>query len=154
MATSQVPVVYAEILDRLTAAVDGADREVIDGPRVEGDETRSTVYVGWSGDLGDDLAVEFEQDWRGLGAGKKSETIAVRCAVVCWSGDDDPAALGLLRAEAFAVFALVETALRPADKSFGLPSPTRFNLSAGQYRQEPGGQRVRIPFTVSIDTRI
>lgn len=157
MPNSRVPSAYAELLTRFTAAVeaaaDGADRQVIDGAQLDGDEAADRLYVGWSGDPGDRVAVEFTRAWRGIGAGRQTETFTIRCAVVSTSGDDDEDALADLRARAFDTLALAETAVRPADKSLGLPAPTVFLLDAGQLLQDTP-QRVRIPFTVQVTTRI
>lgn len=166
--TSRQPATITALIALLTAALPTpAVQEVVRGPQVEGDDLGQRVYVTWDGDRstlnnpGADVpGLDFAQEFRGLGAGRKTETFDIRCAAVCWSGDDDADALGVLVDQAYALFAAVETALRglvpgPAGVApLGLPLPAQVNMVAGQLLQAPGGQRVRIPFVVHVQTRI
>lgn len=136
---------------------------VVDGPLVGGDQTETRVYVGYDGDPdGDFNATEnWSQDWAGLGAQRKDESFDVVCAVWSFSGDLDVPAR---RQKALAVFSAVEDALRtPLNIGLGLPQPTVAWLSSAQLVQEPVravdsdqliGLRARIPFSISVRTRI
>lgn len=159
MSRSRVPVALTALTALFTAAV-GADQDVVLGQLPEGDDARQRVYVGWSGDEGDDLVAPFAQEYRGAGHRVKDETFAVRCAVVCWWGDDDAGAPAALVEQAFDVFGMVEDAVRaltpgaPGTTPLGLTLPTKVTISEGELRADPGWQRVRIPFTVRVETRI
>lgn len=159
MTSSRIPAALTALVAVLSAAT-SADVEVLRGRQLEtaGDEGRR-VYVGWSGEDTDRVAVEFTQRYAGLGAGRKAEEFSVRCCLVCWSGDDDPDALAALEAAAFGILADVEAAirgqLRNTDGSgpLGLPLPATVGLAAGRLVYD-SVQRVRIPCTVNITTRI
>lgn len=166
--TSRIPATVTGLIALFTAALPTpATQEVVRGPMPEGDDVGQRVYVTWDGDRaglatpGADVpAVDFGQEFRGLGAGRKTEQFDVRCAVVCWSGDDDPAALAVLVDQAYALHGVVELALRglvpgPAGVApLGLPLPAKVSLVSGQLLQAPGGGRVRIPSLVHVETRI
>lgn len=154
MSTSRVPAVIDALVGLLEPAV-VVPRLLFDGPVLEGDASTDdgdAVYVGWSGDLEDFTAAELEQEWAGLGALRRNETITIRGCCVRWSGDDDPAAIKLRRDAVATTFGLVETALRGA-VDLGLPNqPTIGHVAEGALIQEP--LRARIPWTVSLITRI
>lgn len=136
---------------------------IVDGPIVSGDDPETRIYVGYDGDNeGDYNATEdWSQDWAGLGAQRKTETFDVVCAVWSWSGDMDVATR---RARALAALDAAQTALRAAlNIGLGLPQPTVAQWSQGQLLQEPvidpvagtvDGLRCRIPFSISVSTRI
>lgn len=154
MAASRVPGLIDGLVSALTAALgstvgyQGRTRAVIDGPVVEQNDARDVVYVGFGGDLSDLTSVVWSEEWRGLGAGRKQQSIDVRCSVVVAGGNDR---IGELRAAAFATYTLVEAALR-ADVAVGLPSPSIGGVTGGTLIQE-AGLRVRLPFTVNMLTR-
>lgn len=129
---------------------------VVDGPFITGDDPETAVYVGYDGDEdGDYNATEnWTQEWAGLGAQRKNETFDITCCVISWSGEVTVAAR---RQTALAVLAAVESALRSAvNIGLGLPQPTVATWSSGQLFQEQGanGLQARIPFTVSVRTRV
>lgn len=150
--SSRVPAV----LDRLVTVFTGvlpADVLVHDGPALTADPAQDVVCVGWDGDDdGDGQAVEWTQEWSGLGAGRKAETIEVTCVLICWDGDDDLAAT---RTRAYQLFAALEAALR-TDVGQGFAPPTTVTITGGRLHQEQNknGSEVRVPFTVSVQTRI
>lgn len=130
--------------------------DVVDGPVLAGDDPETAVFVGYDGDPeGDMHATEnWSQSWAGLGAQRKDEAFDVVCSVVSWSGDD---AVSTRRAVALAALAAVEDDLRGVlNIGLGLPQPTTAALVTGQLIQEPTsrGMQVRIPFAVSVQTRI
>lgn len=150
--SSRVPAVLEALTATFTTAL-GANAVVNDGPLVTDDTLQNVVCVGWDGDdTGDGQAVEWVQQYQGLGAPVKDERIQVTCAVICWDGDDDMAAT---RTRLYALFALIEAALR-ADKSLGFASPTVVSIVGGRLHQEAtaDGMQVRLPFVIDIETRI
>jgi hypothetical protein len=156
MPGTRVDDAIGAIVTALRAGTTAALATVVDGPSGEATPMPgSYVFVGWDGDReGDYNATEdWEQDWAGLGAQRKDETFDVVCAVVSGSGDYNVAAR---RQDALAVLAAVETDLRSAlNIGLGLPSPSFARLSSAQLIQEPvDGLRARIPFSISVQTRI
>lgn len=144
------------IVAALESGTTAALATVVDGPSAEATPMPgSYVFVGWDGDReGDYNATEdWEQDWAALGAQRKNESFDVVCAVVSGSGDPRVAAR---RQTALAVLAAVETDLRSAlNIGLGLPQPTFARLSSAQLIQEwEDGLRVRIPFSINVQTRI
>lgn len=112
------------------------------------------VYIGYGGQPTDLTMVDFTRTWRGLGAGRQTEALSVRCSVVCWSGDDHDTAAAERLAGTLDLFGLVELAIR-ANVHLGLPDrPIVALLDRGQVVPDAGGQRVRLPFTVTITSRI
>ncbi|MEV7907700.1 hypothetical protein [Streptomyces anulatus] len=149
---SRVPAVLDRLVATFTTALP-ASVAVHDGPTVTADPLQDVVCVGWDGDDdGDGQAVEWTQEWAGLGAGRKDESIDVTCVLICWDGDADVRAT---RARAYELFATLEAALR-ADPGQGFASPTTVAVTGGRLHQEQtaDGVEVRLPFTVSIVTRI
>ena len=129
---------------------------VYDGPFITGDSPPVAVHVGYDGDPGGDMrATEgWTQEWAGLGALRKDERFDVLCCVVAWTGDDDVAGM---RAAAVGMASAVEDTLRSVlNIGLGLPQPTIAEYSQADLFQEqgPGGMQARIPFTISIRTRI
>ena len=147
---SAVPTVLRKIRDVITAGIPAAtDLEVLFGPRVQGDDTPRTVWIGWGGDPGDLTMARFTQDWAGLGAKRKNEPVQIPCCVAFWSGDDDPGALDVLLDGVDALFGLVETALR-TDPGLGRPGPFVVSVSAGELVPDLAAGLLRLPFTVSV----
>jgi hypothetical protein len=136
---------------------------VVDGPIVSGADPETRIYIGYDGDNAGDYNAteEWSQGWVGLGAGHRSESFSVVCAVWSWSGDMD---VSTRRARALAALAAVQAALRdPLNRGLGLPGPTLAQWSQGQLMQEPVideetgavlGLRARIPFSISVTTRV
>ena len=140
------------------AAVTPTAVEVLRGrQQATGGDQGQRVYVGWSGDDADRVAADFDHAYRGLGAGRITETFTVRCCVIAWSGDDDPDALAVLEGAAFDILAPVQAEVRRQmtvpGSPFGLPLPCTVRLAAGQLIYD-GVTRVRIPFGLNITTRI
>ncbi|GAA5076683.1 hypothetical protein HNP84_007326 [Thermocatellispora tengchongensis] len=155
MRTSQIPFVLDTLVDiiRVSLASAHPDVDVLDGPEVTADPQPRVVCVGWDGDdEGDGQAVEWDQQWNGLGAKAKQELITVTCVVICRSGGDD---LRAVRQDAFALFGAIETGLR-GDVSIGLPPPGVATVAQGRLHQEcnADGVEVRLPFTVGVQARI
>lgn len=154
MSTSQVPAILDGLVTAFGAVVTGTSgtlgpRAVVDGPTPEAENAKDVVFVGFGGDPADLVSVDTTEAFAGLGAGRKAEMVTVRCAVVCWSGDDQ---IRALRLAAYVTFGLVQTALR-ADLTVGRPNPTIGALTSTVLVQE-SGRRVRLPFTVTVTTRI
>lgn len=150
--SSRVPAVLDALVALFRAELDD-DVTVTDGPLVTDDTLRNVVCVGWDGDdTGDGQAVEWAQQYQGLGAPVKDERIQVTCVAICWDGDDDMTAT---RTRLYVLFALIEAALR-ADKSLGFASPTVVSIVGGRLHQEAtaDGMQVRLPFVIDIETRI
>lgn len=151
--SSQVPAVLTTLVTKFGTVITGTrgafgPRLLVDGPAPEAEDARDVVYVGYAGDPTDLTSVTWDEDWRGLGARNRDQVIAVRCAVVCWSGDDR---LPALRAAAFTTYGLIEAATR-ADPGLGLATPCVAAVTAATLIQE-AGVRVRLPFVVTVKIR-
>ncbi|MBB2909322.1 hypothetical protein FHS43_000568 [Streptosporangium becharense] len=150
--SSRVPALLDRLVGLFTGALPG-DVLILDGPAVTADPGQDVVCVGWDGDDdGDGQAVDWAQDWTGLGAGVKTETIQVTCVLIAWDGDDDLAAA---RTRAYTHFAALEAALR-ADVGAGFAPPATVAITGGRLHQEQtrAGAQARVPFTVSAQIRI
>lgn len=153
MATSRAPAVIDALLALCRAApgLDGVT--VMDGPKVTGDPLKAVVCIGWDADEdGDGAAVESSQEWAGLGAKARDETLQVTCAALAWHGETT---VKPVRDRAYALVAAVEQALR-ADPSLGFPPPTVVALATGNaYQQQTSsGAQCRVVFVVAVQTRI
>jgi hypothetical protein len=156
MPGTRLDAAIAAIVTVLSAGTTATLATVVDGPSEQATPMPgSYVFIGWDGDLaGDYNATEnWEQDWAALGAQRKNESFDVVCAVV--SGAGDPA-VAARRQTALAILAAVESDLRaPLNIGLGLPQPTTARLSSAQLIQEwVDGLRARIPFSISVQTRI
>jgi hypothetical protein len=150
MATSAVPTALSNLVAALEAVLDPGI--VYDGPELTGDVPPVVVCVGYDGDpAGDMRAVEnWRQTWAGLGAQVKDESFDVLGCVIAFSGDTTVASK---RAQVFATFGVVETALRTATLvSLGLTGPALAEFVAGEFYQEQttSGLQCRIPWVVSV----
>lgn len=153
MSTSRAPAAVDQLYALLTAAL-GTANPVWDGPPVTGD-FRDCVYLGYDGDpSGERRSVTGQQEWAGIGAKKRSETLDIICAAAAISGDGTakPA-----RDKVYALMGQVETTLR-ADPSMG-QSPTPFVASVHSPELffewiEQMGLQARLTFHVLIETRI
>lgn len=152
MATSRAPAVVDALvaLCEAAAALDGVT--IHDGPQPTSDPLKAVVCIGWDGDEDNDLAVETSQEWAGLGALAKDESLLVTCAAVAWHGETTTKPV---RDSAYAMVAAVEDALR-ADPSLGFAPPTVVAMATGNaYQQQAGGgAQCRVVFTIAIKTRI
>jgi hypothetical protein len=129
---------------------------VYDGPVITGDTPETAVFVGYDADPGGPMAAvaNWTQAWAALGAQRKDEQFDVLCAIVSWSGDVD---VPTRRAAAVAALQVVGDTLRAAvNIGLGLPQPTIAAFTVGGLFQEqgPNGLQVRIPFTVTVKTRV
>lgn len=157
--TTRVDDAIRTVVAVLTEAFADGTAVVVDGPEIRADEPDTVVHVGWDGDHdGDYQATEnWTQTWAG-GLGRqpppKDETFDILGAVISGDGDVD---VPTRRATALSVLGVVETTLRAAvNTGLGLPQPTVAQFSSGQLFQEqgPNGLQARIPFVISVKTRI
>jgi len=153
VSTSRVPDAIDAVVSALTAA---GVTPVYDGPVITGDQPDVAVYVGYDGDPTGDMAATagWSQSWAALGAQRKDEQFDVLCCVVAYSGETGVKAR---RDAVFATLADVEDALRTqVNIGLGLPQPTQAAFETGQLFQEqgPAGLQCRVPFVVSVKTRI
>ncbi|MFJ3663157.1 hypothetical protein ACIPPM_22130 [Streptomyces sp. NPDC090119] len=155
MASSAVPGAMAALLQILTDTDSLTGVDVIDGPPVDDIATRDFLAVGWSG--GEDEAVTIVQDFNAAGARTRDEDFTIACVLDVWSGDDTVA---VVRARAFALLAVVETALRASDPN---PEASTLNstvlwahLTRASLRQyfTDQGVRAALGFAVSCHARI
>lgn len=153
---SRVPDVIDALVTLFTASPNLGDAKVLDGPPVTDSPLFEAIYVGYDGDPdGGAETATFEQEWAGLGARAKNETVTVTCAVIAWKGDNNAAARKARRVRAFALLGVVEAIVR-ADPSLGFPPPTVAAMASGQLfqRQTASGFEARIPFQIQVQTRI
>lgn len=132
---------------------------IYDGPTQSGDDVTTAVFVGWDGDVeGDATATRaWDADFAGAPVGRqqRDESFEIVCAVISWSGDVD---VKSRRDSALDAFAAVETDLRARiDLGIGVGVPTTAQITGMQLYQESApesGRQARIPFLVSVETRI
>ncbi|MGH3672194.1 MAG: hypothetical protein ACRDSH_16430 [Pseudonocardiaceae bacterium] len=152
MSSSRAPAAVDALVAAVTAGLPNSP--VWDGPVPSGDY-RDGVFIGYDGDpLGERESLASTQDWAGIGAKKRTETIDILCAVVAVDGDGVPKKA---RDAAYALLAAVENVLR-ADPSLA-QTPTPFIAAVTTPRLlwdwlETAGLQARITFTVHIETRI
>jgi len=150
-ATSRAP----DVLDALVALATTAlpDVTVADGPDLDEGTHQNLVCIGWDGDEDSDAeAVDTTQEWAGLGARAKDESLVVICAAISVRGNGE---MQVARNAAYASVAAIETALR-ADPSLGFPPPTVVALRTGNLRQRQTneGPEARVLFQIGVQTRI
>lgn len=150
--TSRAPAVIDALVALCRTAPALAGVTVQDGPQVTSKHLKAVVCIGWDGDEDNDQAVEAQQEWAGLGAKAKDETLQVTCAALAWHGSTTTKPV---RDRAYALVAAVEDALR-ADPSLGFQPPTVVALATGNafQRQTADGAQCRVVFTIAIKTRI
>lgn len=154
MATSRAPAAVDALIAAWTTAPTLSTVPVIDGPIIPATFS-DCLFVGFDGDFyGPRRSVHTEQEWVGLGAKRRTETINIPCAAVAIHNDEvaKPA-----RDRAFAIFATAETVLR-TDPSLG-QSPTPFIAAVTVPEMwwdwtDGEGVQARLTFTVTIETRI
>lgn len=135
-------------IDALVATWTDAGVKVHDGPQLSGD-FEDCIFVGFDGNPeGEYQSAEVEQDWAGLGAKHRSETLTIICSAVVLNGDDN------IKAARDTAYGFVETAgiaLRN-DPSLGQPPPFVAGLRPGPLFIEPTqqGVQVRVVFSVNV----
>lgn len=140
------------VYDALIAADLGVD--VWDGPIVSGN-TRDAIHIGYDADPeGDAQAATSDQEWAGLGAKKRNESLDITGAAVVLVGDSSPR-WKPTRDRAIALIDAIGQVLR-ANPSLDQAPVFRAELIPGDYYQEngPAGYQARFVFTVHIETRI
>ncbi len=152
MATSRAPAVIDALFALAGASPGLAEARIHDGPQPTSDPLKQVVCIGWDGDEDSDEAADVSQEWAGLGAKARDETIQVPCAAIAWHGST---AMKPVRDLAFAMVAEFEAGLR-ADPSLGFPPPTVVALATGNayQRQTQSGAQCRVVFTIAVRTRI
>lgn len=149
MADSWVPTIIPNLIALFTP-ISGV--LVSDGPKLSGEQPAGLICVGWNGEE-DARAATVRQEFSGLGAKKKAETIGIPCCIIFRDG---AASVPTARAGAFAIFNAVSAALR-GDLSLGLPAPAVAQIDEYDFSQVPSsrsGIEGRIVFNVSITARI
>lgn len=149
--TSRAP----EVLDRLVELATAAapDRKVADGPDLDESTDLDMLCIGWDGDDESDTdAVSVAQEWAGLGAKAKDETLIITCAAISRRGNGS---IKAVRDAAYASLFSLGGVLRD-DPSMGFTSPTIADLRTGDLRQRQTGDgpEVRILFQIGVQTRI
>lgn len=152
MATSRAPAIIDALVALCEAAPGLTEVTIHDGPQPTSDPLKAVVTIGWDGDEDNDQAVDASQEWAGLGAKAKDESLLVTCAALAWHGETTTKPV---RDRAYELVAVVEDALR-ADPSLGFPPPTVVALSTGNayQRQLQSGAQCRVVFTIAVRTRI
>lgn len=151
---SKAPAVVDAILTVVRAAA--GTIEVADGPIVSG-EYDETICIGYDGDPeGSGEAYSSDQDWIGLGAKHRDETIRVNCAIHLALGDAGVGTVKAARDRAHVLLGIVEDAIHPAP-SIGLSPPCWAGITS--HRMLPilsaaVGLEAWIPFVITCRTRI
>lgn len=144
-----------EVVDAIYNLVDAAapaDVRVYDGPLADQDPA-DAIHIGYDADpdvLGD--AVTSSQDWAGLGAKKRNETLTVACAIFLLDGAAD---IRAARIRGYGLLAVVEDAIHPAP-SMGLSAPTWAGVTSSRLLYIPSedtGLEVWLGFTITVQTR-
>lgn len=148
---SRAPAVVDAIYTLVDAAAPAGVR-VFDGPLVDGDPG-DAIHIGYDADpdsTGE--AVTSTQEWAGLGAKKRDETVVVTGAIYLLNGAADPRAA---RVRGYELLAVVEDALHPLP-ALGLPPPTRAGVTSSRLFYIPSedtGLEVWLGFTITVQTR-
>lgn len=144
------------VVDAILAAVNTAAPDTVgvyDGPFVTGD-TLDSIHIGYDADPdGEGEAGTSAQDWNGLGAKARNETLTVSCAVHLLRGDPNVKAA---RDRAYELLALVENAIHPAP-SLGLTPPCQAGVTSHRLLYLHGediGFEVLLTFAITIQTRL
>lgn len=151
--SSRVPVAVDALL-RVVRSAPGlvdVDVAVYDGPVVTSD-LRDAIHVGYDADpTGSADAVISEQQWAGLGANKRDETVTVTCAIYLVNGAADVKAA---RERGYALLAAVEDAIH-GSPAMGLAPPTWAGVSSSRliYDLTDAGLEMWLGFTVTVRTR-
>lgn len=154
MSTTRLGVVVDALVSTLTTAL--PDATVVDGPAVNLPNIgQDTLYIGWSGDEGDNTSANADQEWAGLGNRARSEAMVIVCRAHTTSGDT---VMKPVRDAALVLVAAVETALRN-DPQLGSaltpPGLAQFGSvrTLNQLQTEQGAQCGAV-FTVNVTARL
>ncbi|MGW4886909.1 hypothetical protein [Streptomyces murinus] len=150
---SRVPALIDAFLASLVGAPGLETVRVVDGPIVSDSAAGEWVFIGYDADPeGEMMTAQTIQEWAGIGARAKNETITLTCSILVQRGSTDVRAV---RVRTFEIFAAVEAAVR-ADPSLGLPKPTVCSISETTLRTEQTDRGIqgRLPFTLTCTTRI
>lgn len=154
MSSSRAPAAIAALLSALQASPSLTGVPVFDGPMVS-DDYRDAIFVGFDGDhAGERESVLTDQQWAGLGAKKRTETITIICSVVSVSGDGTASDA---RTRAYNLLADVENVLRADPSMAQTPTPFIAAVTAPKLLYdwlEMVGLQARLVFSVHIETRI
>lgn len=147
---SRAPLILNTLVDLVTAGAPAGVR-VFDGPLVDGDPA-DAIHLGWDADpdsVGE--AVTTTQEWAGLGAKKRNETVTVTNAIYLRDGAADPKAA---RTRGYQLLAVVEDAIHPLP-SMGLPPPSWAGVTGSRlmYLTTEAGLEVWLGFTITVQTR-
>lgn len=150
--SSQIP----DAIDRLLALFEGAlpGVPVIDGFATEWPATQWAV-VGGDGAVGDEEdAARSVQEWKGLGAKIRDESIDVICAVGASSGNTETG-MSARRAAVYELLTAIEDALRadPGLGDFTTGGAAAVTDQALRYVGNTGGLGAVVVFTINIPVR-
>lgn len=155
MATSALPAALSQLVEIFRAAPGLAEAQISDGPPVADQSGRDLIAVGWR--PGDEPAAELQQEFAYAGGRRRNEDLSIGCWLDTWSGDAD---FPTTRARAFALLAVIETAIRNTDATpdaAGLNGAVQWgHLTSGSLSQNltDQGAEVGIAFTISCRARI
>lgn len=154
MSTSKLGVVIDALVSALTTALPDAD--VVDGPAVNRPNIgRDTLYIGWSGEEGDNTSANADQEWASLGNRARNEAMVIVCRAHTSSGET---VMKPVRDAALALVAATEAALR-TDPQLGSalvpPGLAQFGSirTLNQLQTEQGAQCGAV-FTVNVTARL
>lgn len=149
MTASAVPAALDNLVASLRDAAGLAGVQVLDGlPALVESLEDDCIVVG--GETPEVPAVEGQQEPRGLNPRRKGERFSISCAISCWSGDNDPAAVKAVRDRAYALLDVVQDVLAGDVTLRGVLTACRLGsrvvLSQGQ---TPSGVEASVAFEVS-----
>lgn len=157
--TSKLPDVIDFLVDLFTddaslGASTTTPVAVYDGPVLTQAAAPLVLWVGLDDpavareNAGDEVvAATSEQDWTGLGARQRDETVTVNLCAEGWSGVTD---VRTVRQQVVAVFIRVQDLIHADATLGGLISPGYANVTGGELRQAQGSGAlaVRWPFQI------
>lgn len=155
MATSAVPGAMTALLAVLRAAPALSDVQVIDGPPTTDMADPDIIAVGWSPE--GDQSAQLVQTFNAAGARTRDEDFEITGYIDCWRGDQE---FSTVRARAFTLLAVVETAIRASGADPTAPTLNGAvmwaHLTGGVLRQSftDQGTRAALSFTVTCHARI
>ncbi|MDQ0795575.1 hypothetical protein [Streptomyces sp. B1I3] len=156
MATSAVPAAIDALLEILREDAELYAVRIFDGPTPTTNFTeQDRLYIGWS--PASDQSAEMQQSFASAGGRTRDEDATIACYIETRAGNTD---MRERRLQVFALFALVETALRSTDQD---PNAMNLNgavqwsdITAGSLDQvqSDNGSMAGLSFTVHFRARI
>lgn len=154
--SSKIPALLDYLVTLFTAAGNAASPPftVYDGPVTADGSAKLILWVGLTDPDSDaaDSAATFNQARSDLSQGR-DETSAINCVAQAWSGIGGPGDFSVLRSQANALLAAVETAIRSDVTNFGGNGQAQPGVTGGEWTQnavQGAGLFARVRFQIQF----